>query len=47
MAENVEPLDAENEEAVEDAKRQRSAIAFPYTDYENVAGASPPQSTTT
>ena len=36
MAENVEPLDAENEEAGEDGKRQRSAIAFPYTDYENV-----------
>jgi hypothetical protein len=36
MAENVEPLEAENEDAGEDGKRQRSAIAFPYTDYENV-----------
>lgn len=38
MAENVEPLEAENEEAGEDGKRQRSAIAFPYTDYESVEG---------
>jgi hypothetical protein len=37
MAENVEPLEAEDEDTGEDGKRQRSAIAFPYTDYENVA----------
>jgi len=35
MAENVKPLEAEDD-PVEDGKRQRSAIAFPYTDYENV-----------
>lgn len=38
MAENVEPLEAEDEDGGEDGKRQRSAIAFPYTDYENVEG---------
>jgi hypothetical protein len=38
MAENVEPLEIENDDAAEDGKRQRSAIAFPYTDYENVEG---------
>lgn len=37
MAENVKPLEAEDDDATEDGKRQRSAIAFPYTDYENVA----------
>jgi hypothetical protein len=37
MAENVEPLEADNEDVGEDGKRQRSAIAFPYTDYDNVA----------
>jgi hypothetical protein len=37
MTENVEPLEAEDEDSGEDGKRQRSAIAFPYTDYDNVA----------
>lgn len=36
MVEKVKPLEAEDDEAGEDGKRQRSAIAFPYTDYENV-----------
>ena len=36
MAENVEPIEAEDEDNGEDGKRQRSSIAFPYTDYENV-----------
>jgi hypothetical protein len=36
MAENVKPLEAEDDDAGEDGKRQRSAIQFPYTDYENV-----------
>lgn len=35
MAENVEPLEMDNEDTG-DGKRQRSAIAFPYTDYDNV-----------
>ena len=35
MAENVEPLEAENEDT-EEGKRQRSTIGFPYTDYANV-----------
>lgn len=38
MNENVEPLEAENDESGEDGKRQRSTIGFPYMDYEN-AGA--------
>lgn len=33
MSENVEPLEADSDEA---EGRQRSAIAFPYTDYEKV-----------
>jgi len=37
MAENAKPLKAEDDDAGEDGKRQRSAIAFPYTDYDNVA----------
>src|SRR5260221_6102560 len=37
MAENVEPLEMEDDEGGEDGKRQRSTIAFPYTDYENAA----------
>jgi hypothetical protein len=37
MAENVKPLESDDDEAGEDSKRQRSAIAFPYTDYDNVS----------
>jgi len=33
MSENIEPLEAENGDAGEDSKRQRSTIGFPYTDY--------------
>jgi hypothetical protein len=36
MVEKVKPLETEDDDAGEDGKRQRSAIAFPYTDYENV-----------
>jgi len=36
MAEPPKPLKAEDDDAGEDGKRQRSAIAFPYTDYDNV-----------
>ena len=36
MAEKVKPLESEDDDAGEDGKRQRSAIGFPYTDYENV-----------
>lgn len=36
MSENVEPLESDIEEVGADGKRQRSAIAFPYTDYDSV-----------
>lgn len=35
MSENVEPLEAEEEDVGPDGKRQRSTIGFPYTDYQN------------
>jgi len=35
MGENVEPIEANDEESGEEGKRQRSKIGFPYTDYEN------------
>lgn len=37
MSENVKPLEAENDDAGDDGKRQRSTIGFPYTDYESAA----------
>jgi hypothetical protein len=36
MSEKIEPLEDEGEDSGADGKRQRSAIGFPYTDYENV-----------
>lgn len=37
MNENVEPLSTDDDEGDEDGKRQRSTIAFPYTDFEKAA----------
>lgn len=37
MSENVEPIEADDEDSGEEGKRQRSTIGFPYTDYENAA----------
>lgn len=37
MSEKVEPLVADEEEGGDDGKRQRSTIAFPYSDYEGAA----------
>lgn len=36
MSEKVAPLDDDDDESGADGKRQRSAIGFPYTDYDNV-----------